>query len=49
MEYVQSSSGKWHKTDCQYSPDDDEREGETDHLPIDADRCQHCIDSFEFA
>ncbi|WP_256385565.1 hypothetical protein [Halorientalis sp. IM1011] len=26
MEYVQSSSGKWHKTDCQYSPDDDEGE-----------------------
>ncbi|WP_336001243.1 hypothetical protein [Halorientalis halophila] len=49
MEYVQSSSGKWHRTDCQYSPAEDEREDEVDQLPLDADRCQHCIDSFEFA
>ncbi|WP_299268814.1 hypothetical protein [Halorientalis sp.] len=49
MEYVQSSSGKWHRADCQYSPDGGDGENECEQLPIDADRCQHCIDSFEFS
>jgi hypothetical protein len=48
MTYVQSGNGTWHREECQYSPTGDDDASTHEQLPVDAERCGHCLESFEF-
>jgi len=49
MRYRKSHTRKWHRADCPHGPAESDAALTSDQLPLEAEHCQHCIASFQFA